>query len=49
MAAVIIRRRHQQEIQHASTKESGTEVFIESLPPVNAREMDVVMGCLLLG
>ena len=48
MAAVVIVRRHRGSIS-TDVKEAITESFVENLPPDEVREVDTVMGTLLLG
>ena len=46
---MIARHHRNNEQPTPATKESGTEIFVEHLPAHDAREVDIVMGTLLLG
>ena len=50
MAAVVIAKRHRNGRQaDQKTGDNGTESFVQMLPSPEDREMDAVMGALLLG
>ena len=47
-AAVIVSRRNKNEAMDINN-DPGAKAFVETLPPVEFRERDTVMGTLLLG
>ena len=49
MAAVVIVRRRSDQNKATDNEGQKTTEFTETLPPAEVREMDVVMGTLLLG
>ena len=49
MAAVVVARRRQKDTETNEAKNADTKHFVENLPPVEFREVDTVLGTLLLG